>query len=322
MTTTAGVQGYSTSVPGVKQLSDRIASEVSKVVVGKTEEVKMIVACLLAGGHALLQGVPGVAKTVMAKALANSLSLEFRRIQFTPDLLPSDIVGTFVFDQKLSDFKLRQGPLFANIILADEINRASPKTQSALLEAMQEKQVTIEGTTMKLPYPFMVLATQNPIEFEGTYQLPEAQVDRFLMRIEIGYPTRTETIQILKRLKQIYDWNITQVVDDKTIRDLMQLLWKVNIDESVAGYIADIVEATRRHPSIRLGGSPRAATGLQISSAAVAMIEGRDYVVPDDVKRVAPHVLPHRLVLTQEAVLDGMSQAGVSNTIVNSVKVP
>ena len=322
MTTTAEIQGYSTSVPSVKQLSDRIASEVSKVVVGKNEEVKMIVACLLAGGHALLQGVPGVAKTVIAKALANSLSLEFRRIQFTPDLLPSDIVGTFVFDQKLSDFKLRQGPLFANIILADEINRASPKTQSALLEAMQEKQVTIEGTTMKLPYPFMVLATQNPIEFEGTYQLPEAQVDRFLMRIEIGYPTRTETIQILKRLKQIYDWNITQVVDDKTIQDLMQLLWRVNIDESVAGYIADIVEATRRHPSIRLGGSPRAATGLQISSAVVAMMEGRDYVIPDDVKRVAPHVLPHRLVLTQEAVLDGMSQASVSNAIVTSVKVP
>lgn len=310
------------SVSQVKQLSDAISSEVAKVVVGKTEEVKMIVACLLAGGHALLQGVPGVAKTVIAKAIANSLSLEFRRIQFTPDLLPSDIVGTFIFDQKASDFKLRQGPIFANIILADEINRASPKTQSALLEAMQEKQVTVEGTTMKLPFPFMVLATQNPIEFEGTYQLPEAQIDRFLMRIEIGYPTRSETIQILRRLKEIYDWNIKAVVSEKTVQDVTKLLWKVNIDDSVAGYIADIVEATRSSRDVRLGGSPRAATALQTASAAIALIEGRNYLIPDDVKRVAPHVLPHRLILTQEALLDGTSQASVARTIVNSVKVP
>ena len=310
------------TVRQVKQLSDTISIEVGKVVVGKTEEIKMIVACLLAGGHALLQGVPGVAKTVMAKALANSLSLEFRRIQFTPDLLPSDIVGTFIFDQKESDFKLRQGPIFANIILADEINRASPKTQSALLEAMQEKQVTVEGTTMKLPFPFMVLATQNPIEFEGTYQLPEAQVDRFLMRIEIGYPTRAETIQILKRLKEIYEWNIKPVIDEKAIQDVVKLLWKVNVDDSVAGYIADIVEATRTSRDVRLGGSPRAATALQTAAAATAMIEGRDYVIPDDVKRVTPHVLPHRLILTQEALLDGTTQASVAKTIVNSVKVP
>jgi len=310
------------TVRQVKQLSDTISSEVGKVVVGKTEEIKMIVACLLAGGHALLQGVPGVAKTVIAKALANSLSLEFRRIQFTPDLLPSDIVGTFIFDQKESDFKLRQGPIFANIILADEINRASPKTQSALLEAMQEKQVTVEGTTMKLPFPFMVLATQNPIEFEGTYQLPEAQIDRFLMRIEIGYPTRSETIQILKRLKEIYEWNIKPVIDEKAVQDVVKLLWKVNVDDSIAGYIADIVEATRTSRDVRLGGSPRAATALQTAAAAIAMIEGRDYVIPDDVKRVTPHVLPHRLILTQEALLDGTTQASVAKTIVNSVKVP
>ncbi len=322
MTTILQDRQPSVTVGQVKQLSDTISSEVGKVVVGKSEEVKMIVACLLAGGHALLQGVPGVAKTVMAKALANSLSLGFRRIQFTPDLLPSDIVGTFIFDQKESDFKLRQGPIFANIILADEINRASPKTQSALLEAMQEKQVTVEGTTMKLPFPFMVLATQNPIEFEGTYQLPEAQIDRFLMRIEIGYPTRTETIQILKRLKEIYEWNIKPVVEEKTIQDVVKLLWKVNVDDSVAGYIADIVEATRTSRDVRLGGSPRAATSLQTASAAIALIEGRDYVIPDDVKRVTPHVLPHRLILTQEALLDGTTQASVAKTIVNSVKVP
>ncbi len=282
----------------------------------------MIVACLIAGGHALLQGVPGVAKTIIAKALANSLSLQFRRIQFTPDLLPSDIVGTFVFDQKSSDFRLRQGPVFANIILADEINRASPKTQSALLEAMQEKQVTIEGTTMQLPRPFIVLATQNPIEFEGTYQLPEAQIDRFLMRIEIGYPSRDETIQILKRLREIYEWNLSPVVDEKTIHDVVQQLWEVNVDDSVAGYIADIVEATRKHPSVRLGGSPRAATALQTASSAIALLEGRDYVIPDDIKRVARHVLPHRLILTQEALLDGKSQAAIAKAIMNTVKVP
>src|SRR5712692_4706249 len=316
------VQDYPATTRLVKEVADRVSSEVGKVVVGKNEELKMILACLIAGGHALLQGVPGVAKTVMAKALANSLNIEFRRIQFTPDLLPSDIVGTFVFDQKLSEFKLRQGPIFANIILADEINRASPKTQSALLEAMQEKHVTVEGTTMKLPSPFIVLATQNPIEFEGTYQLPEAQIDRFLMRIEIGYPSRLETLQILKRLQQIYEWNVRPAVDEKTIRGMITLLWKVNVDDSVAGYIADIVEATRKHPSVRLGGSPRAATALQTASAAVALIEGRDYIIPDDVKRVAPHVLPHRLVLTQEALLDGTSQASVSNLVVNSVKVP
>src|SRR3989441_2318403 len=311
-----------TERPQGKEVCDKILAEVGKVVVGKTEELKMLVASLVAGGHVLLQGVRGFAKPVMAKAIANSTSLDFRRIQFPPDLLPSDIVGTFVFDQKLSEFKLRQGPIFANIILADEINRASPKTQSALLEAMQEKQVTIEGNTMKLPSPFIVLATQNPIEFEGTYQLPEAQIDRFLMRIEIGYPTRTETIQILKQLQQIYEWNIKPVVDDKTVQEITRLIWKVNVDDTIAGYIADIVEASRKHPSLRLGGSPRAALALKTSAAAMALIEGRDYVIPDDVKRVAPHVLPHRLILNQEALLDGTTQASVSSMIVSSVKAP
>src|SRR3989449_566383 len=210
----------------------------------------------------------------------------------------------------------------AKIILADEINRASPKTQSALLEAMQEKQVTIEGNTMKLPSPFIVLATQNPIEFEGTYQLPEAQIDRFLMRIEIGYPTRTETIQILKQLQQIYEWNIKPVIDDKTVQEITRLIWKVNVDDTVAAYIADIVEASRKHPSLRLGGSPRAALALKTSAAAIALIEGRHYVVPDAVRRIAPQVLPHRLILSQEALLDGTTQASVSSMIVNSVKAP
>jgi MoxR-like ATPase len=260
----------------VKDVSDKILAEVSKVIVGKTQELKLIVACFFAGGHVLLEGVPGVAKTSMAKALANSLGLKFDRIQFTPDLLPSDIIGTYVFDQKVSDFKIRKGPIFGNIILADEINRASPKTQSALLEAMQERQVTIEGTTMPLPLPFIVLATQNPIEFEGTYPLPEAQIDRFLMRVEIGYPTRDETMQMLKNLRGIMETKIKPVADEKSLQSLIpSAIWSVNIDDSIRGYITDIVEATRTNPAVRLGGSPRAATSLQVGSAGVALVEGR-----------------------------------------------
>ena len=306
----------------VKDVSDKILAEASKIIVGKALEIKLIEACLFAGGHVLLEGVPGVAKTTIAKTLASCLALKFERIQFTPDLLPSDIVGTYIFDQKAADFKLRQGPVFGNIILADEINRASPKTQSALLEAMQEKQVTIEGKTLQLPSPFIVLATQNPIDFEGTYPLPEAQIDRFLMRIEIGYPTKAETIQMLKNLRSIMESRVNRVADEKTIQELMPLIWSVNVDDSIRGYIADIVEASRAHKAVRLGGSPRAATSLQTSSAALALIEGRAYVVPDDVKTVAPHVLAHRIVLKQEAVLDGTTQEDVVTQVIQSTKVP
>jgi len=307
----------------VKDVSDKILTEVSKVIVGKTQELKLIIACLFAGGHVLLEGVPGVAKTSMAKALANSLGLKFDRIQFTPDLLPSDIIGTYVFDQKVSDFKIRKGPVFGNIILADEINRASPKTQSALLEAMQERQVTIEGTTMPLPAPFIVLATQNPIEFEGTYPLPEAQIDRFLMRVEIGYPTREETMQMLKNLRSIMETKIKPVADEKTLQSLIpSAIWNVNVDDSIRGYITDIVEATRSNPAVRLGGSPRAATSLQVGSAGIALVEGRSYVIPDDVKKVAPNVLAHRLVLRQEAILDGLTQSTIVKQVVQSTKVP
>jgi MoxR-like ATPase len=259
----------------------------------------------------------------MAKALASSLGLQFDRIQFTPDLLPSDIIGTYVFDQKVSDFKIRKGPIFGNIILADEINRASPKTQSALLEAMQERQVTIEGTTMPLPAPFIVLATQNPIEFEGTYPLPEAQIDRFLMRVEIGYPTRAETMFMLKNLRGIMETKVKAVADEKSLQSLIpSAIWSVNVDDSIRGYITDIVEASRSHPAVTLGGSPRAAASLQIGSAGIAAVEGRTYVVPDDVKRVAPYVLAHRIVLRQEAVLDGVTQSTIVSQVIQSTKVP
>ncbi len=307
----------------VKGLSDRILAELSKVIVGKTEELKLIEACLFAGGHALLEGVPGVAKTTIAKAMASALGLKFDRVQFTPDLLPSDIIGTYVFDQRVSDFKIRKGPVFGNIILADEINRASPKTQSALLEAMQERQVTIEGTTLPLPSPFIVLATQNPIEFEGTYPLPEAQVDRFLMRVEIGYPSREETIQMLKNLRAIVESKVRPVADERELQGLIpSAIWSVNVDDSLRGYITDIVEASRLHPAVRLGGSPRAATSLQVSSASMALIEGRSYVIPDDVKKVAPYVLAHRLVLRQEAILDGLTQSTIVKQLIQSTKVP
>jgi MoxR-like ATPase len=307
----------------VKDVSDKIASEVSKVIVGKTQELKLMVACLFAGGHVLLEGVPGVAKTSMAKALAGSLGVQFERIQFTPDLLPSDIIGSYVFDQKTSDFKVRKGPIFGNIILADEINRASPKTQSALLEGMQERQVTIEGTTIPLPSPFVVLATQNPIEFEGTYPLPEAQIDRFLMRIEIDYPTREESILMLKNLRTIMESKVSNVTELKTLQSLIpSAIWSVNVDDSIRGYITDIVEAGRAHAAVRLGGSPRAATSLQTAAAAVAMIEGRNYVIPDDVKKVAPHVLAHRLILRQEAILDGVTQLTIVQQLIQTVKVP
>ena len=306
----------------VKAASEKVISEMAKVIVGKTEEIKMILACLLAGGHVLLEGVPGVAKTTIAKALAGSLDLEFSRIQFTPDLLPSDIVGTNVFDQKDASFKLHKGPVFANVVLADEINRASPKTQSALLEAMQERQVTIEGNTLKLPSPFIVLATQNPIEFEGTFPLPEAQVDRFLMKIELGYPTREEAIAILRNLKVIADWNIKPVLDGETIQGYMGMVWSVNVDDTVRNYVVDLVDATRNRKTVKLGASPRAGSSLQTAAAAVALIEGRNYVIPDDVKRVARHVLPHRVLVSQEAILDGVTEASVVDEIISTVRVP
>ena len=303
------------------QSPEAVISEVSKVIVGKKEELTMILASLIAGGHVLLEGVPGVAKTTMAKALADSLSLQFQRIQFTPDLLPSDILGTYVFDQKESDFKLKQGPIFGNIILADEINRASPKTQSALLEAMQERQVTIEGTTLKLPSTFTVLATQNPVEFEGTYPLPEAQVDRFLMRIMIGYPTAEESMQMLKNFKSQRP-KVEPVLDEQGLMKLIETANRVNVDDSVRSYIIQLVQSSRTHQSVKLGGSPRAVISLQSAASAIAVIEKRDYVIPDDVKRVAPHVMAHRLVLKQEAVLDGVTKESVVADLLKSAKTP
>ena len=306
-----------------RRLVERIAAEISKVVVGKEEEVKLIIASLIAGGHVLLEGVPGVAKTTIARALASATGLEWRRIQFTPDLLPSDIIGVMVLDRKTGEFRFRKGPIFANIVLADEINRASPRTQSALLEAMQERQVTVEGVTYKLPEPFMVIATMNPVEFEGVFPLPEAQLDRFLAKIVIDYPSRDELIEIVRRHDVIEEWPVRSVATADEILELVVAARSIYVDDVVLEYIADIVEATRKHPLLRLGASPRAAIALAKLSRALALIEGRTYVLPDDVKRVAKPVLRHRITLKPEAEIEGnVSPDDIVDQVIAEVPTP
>ena len=305
-----------------RKFYEKVIGEVSKVVVGKKEDVKVILASMISKGHVLIEGVPGVAKTTMAKAIASALNLSFKRIQFTPDLLPSDIVGTMVYDPKTGDFKLRKGPIFANIVLADEINRASPRTQSALLEAMQERQVTIEGNTLKLPEPFTVLATQNPIELEGTFPLPEAQTDRFLVKLNVTYPSRDEMLEVLKRLRQIEEWPVQPVAGAEDLEALNSLSWRIHVSEELLGYITDIVEETRHHPAVRLGGSPRAAISLLLVSRSIALLEGRDYVIPDDVKAAAGPVLNHRMILKPEAEIEGETPDKVIESVLKKVPVP
>ena len=289
----------------VKDLAFRIIGEVSKVIVGKEREIRIILASMIAQGHVLLEGVPGVSKTTIAKALASAINLKFRRIQFTPDLLPADVLGTFIFDQKTGEFRFRPGPIFANIILADEINRASPRTQSAFLEAMQERQVTVEGHTFKLPEPFIVIATMNPIEMEGVYPLPEAQIDRFLVKINIDYPTPDEEVEILRRIDIIESWPIRPVARGEEILEASKMLSKVKVADEILHYIVSIVQATRKHPSLRLGASPRAAISLLKLSKSLAMLRGRGYVTPDDVKEAAKPVLRHRLLLKPGVELEG-----------------
>ncbi|KSW12638.1 magnesium chelatase [Pyrodictium occultum] len=303
-------------------IADRVAGEVSKVVYGLEEELRIILAALLVGGHVLLEGVPGVAKTTLAKALASSLRLGFRRIQFTPDLLPSDIIGTMVYDQRSGEFRLRRGPIFTNVLLADEINRASPRTQSALLEAMQERQVTVEGETLPLPEPFLVIATQNPVELEGTFPLPEAQLDRFLVKVSIPLPGREVLRRILRGLETIERWPVEPVAGREELIEARKAIWGVEVSDPVLDYIIDIVEASHQHPDVRLGASPRAAIALQQLSRALAAMEGRDYVIPDDVKRAARHVLPHRLILSPEAEAEGRRPEEVVEEIIRRVRVP
>lgn len=307
----------------VRGMAERLGENVEQVIIGKHQEVQLALIALLCQGHVLLEDVPGVGKTMLAKAVARSLGCTFKRIQFTPDLLPSDVSGVSVYNQKQGEFEYRPGPVMAQIVLADEINRATPKTQSALLETMEEKQVTVDGVTYPLPKPFIVLATQNPIEYEGTFPLPEAQLDRFLMRISLGYPSRTEEIEVLNRQEQVHPLSqLRQVVDSHELVAAQQAIKSVHVDRLIKEYIVAIVSSTRRHDDIYLGASPRGSLALQSSAQARAAIMGRDYVIPDDIKALAEVTLAHRLILNPAARIRNADPRGVVTEILRSTPVP
>jgi MoxR-like ATPase len=292
--------------------------------VGKEDALETVMLSILAGGHVLIEDYPGLAKTLMAKSFAGVLGLAFKRIQFTPDLLPADITGSYLFNRTTSKFELRRGPVFTNILLADEINRAPPRTQSALLEAMQEKQVTIEGDTLKLDEPFLVIATQNPIEYEGTYPLPEAQVDRFLVKMGVGYPSLTEEVQILERRDQrkTDEVELQRVCTQQEVIQMQGATEEVHLEKSVMQYIVELVEKTRSHPKVEIGSSPRGSLAIAKLSKANAYLNDRNFVIPDDVKRVAVPALSHRLILKPEGWLRGESTKPIVDEILREVPVP
>jgi MoxR-like ATPase len=304
----------------IKALRDQTIAEVARVVVGMEMVTHQFLIALLAGGHVLLEGVPGVAKTTLSKTFARVLGTEYHRLQFTPDLLPSDVTGTFIFDKKVNDFVLRKGPIFCQVLLADEVNRAPAKTQSALLEAMQEVQVTIEGTTLTLPQPFMVLATQNPVEQEGVYRLPEAQLDRFLLRVEMGYPGRRQEVHMLK-LHSSPVGEVDSLFTPDLILEMQAQLAKVHGSEALMNYIVDLAEASRDHPDLALGASPRASLCLLRSARARALLDGRHYFTHEDVHAVALSVLGHRLIVRPEAEVEGKRVADVVLDLLQSVPV-
>jgi MoxR-like ATPase len=312
-----------TSVGAFALTLDAVVDNVAEVLQGKEEPTRLALVCLAAEGHLLLEDVPGVGKTSLAKALARSFDLEWRRIQFTPDLLPSDVTGASVYDRETSSFAFRPGGVFANVVLGDEINRASPKTQSALLEAMQEGQVTVDNITHRLPSPFLVIATQNPVEHEGTYPLPESQLDRFLLRVRMGYPDRSAELDMLERpeSRTAVD-ELPAVAGPEAIPTLVGLARQVHVASALKGYIVDLATATRNHPALSLGMSPRAALALQRASRALAASAGREYVIPDDIKYLASPVLEHRLVLSPEGVVTGVDIAEVVAEVLRSVPVP
>ena len=304
---------------GLLTTTEKIKSNIEQVIIGKAEAIDLLMVALLCESHVMIEDVPGVGKTMLARALAISLGGVFKRLQCTPDLLPNDITGVSIFNQADQDFHFRPGPLFVNILLADEINRATPRTQSALLEAMGERQVTVDGTTYSLPKPFMVLATQNPVEYEGTFPLPEAQLDRFMLKIDIGYPTHSEEAEILKRLERQHPINaIKPVAQPEELLGLIPQVWDVNVDITVRDYMINIVEATRHHADILLGGSPRASLSLFKASQAFAALHNRDHVLPDDVKYLAIPVLSHRLLIKPEAELRGITSEVLIERIIES----
>lgn len=303
-----------------------VKAEIGKVIVGQDEMIELLLAAILADGHVLIEGVPGVAKTLTAKLLARCIDVPFSRIQFTPDLMPSDILGTSVFDPQAGTFSFRQGPVFSNVVLIDEINRSPAKTQAALFEVMEEKQITYDGITYKMDEPFIVLATQNPIEQEGTYRLPEAQLDRFLFKVEVKYPTLEEEIKILQFSHAGKTTHFTEevkaVLTAQQIREYRQMTDKLHIEEKVLKYIAELIYETRNNKSLFLGASPRASVAVLKASKAIAFMSGREFVTPDDVKKVLPSVLRHRIILTPEKEMEGNTPDNIIETIVKKIEVP
>jgi MoxR-like ATPase len=313
----------------LSKLSEKIMAtrkEIAKKLVGQQKLVELVLAGILSDGHILIEGVPGIAKTYMAKLVSRVIDATFSRIQFTPDLMPSDIIGTNIFNVKKSEFEFKKGPIFAHVILIDEINRSPAKTQSALFECMEERQVTADGTTYQLDYPFIVLATQNPVEHEGTYRLPEAQLDRFLFKIDIGYPTVQEEVKILEGVsKNIINNNLDDVkviISKKELRDFRHLISQVRTETNLMKYIAIIVENTRKNPNLYLGASPRASIGILNASKAIAAMRGRDFVTPDDIRFVVYPVISHRVVLTPEREMEGLLVKDVIKEIIEHIEVP
>ena len=307
----------------IQDFAEKIISNISQVIIGKRETIELAVACLLCQGHLLIEDIPGVGKTMLARSLARSIEGTFGRIQFTPDMLPSDVTGVSIFNQATREFEYRAGPIMADIVLADEINRATPKTQSALLEAMQEKTVTVDGITHQLPELFMVIATQNPIEHEGTFRLPEAQLDRFLMRVRLGYPLAKDELDILDKqqfLHPIDDLKPITSVND--VFAVQQELKSVQITPPVKRYIVELVQRTREHEDVYLGASPRGSLGLYRAGQALAAIQGRDYVTPDDIKYLADPILGHRLILAPGARLQNRNENNILDELLENVKVP
>lgn len=303
-----------------------VKAEIAKVIVGQHDAVDLLLTCILADGHVLIEGVPGVAKTLMARLLSRLIDCRFSRVQFTPDLMPSDVLGTTVFNMQTSTFDFHQGPVFADVVLVDEINRAPAKTQAALFEVMEERQVTIDGETHRMGPVYTILATQNPVEQEGTYKLPEAQLDRFLMKITMGYPSQKEEIAILERHQQNAELTklaaVSPVISKDELLQLRQMLAHVVVDHSLLQYIAEIIEQTRTSQAVFLGASPRASVAILRTAKAYALLQGRDFVTPDDIKRVTPSVLQHRLILTAEAEMEGYTTEKVARKLIDKVEVP
>ncbi len=315
-----------TDLTALQTSIEMVKTEIKKIIVGQDKTIELLLAAVFADGHVLIEGVPGIAKTLIAKILAKTISADFSRIQFTPDLMPSDILGTSIFNMKLSEFEFKKGPVFSNIILIDEINRSPAKTQAALFEVMEEKQITIDGKTYKMNEPFIVFATQNPIEHEGTYKLPEAQLDRFLFKIEMNYPELSEEIKILLEFnnrKSLNDLNqINEVFTKSDLINFRSIIRSIHIEEKIASYIANIVNQTRKSGDLYLGASPRASIAIMMGAKSLAAIRGRDFVIPDDVKEIVYPALRHRIILTAEKEMEGKTPDEVLQLILNRVEVP